>query len=112
DGGPKLAAMLLALVGAYGYFYSLMVVERDNRLAYSGMFSLLWAEAMLIDLVGVLLTPTWIMAILAATALVALAAVRWMQYLPDERGRRPLLTTTSGVALGCTLLAIAVGLFE
>ena len=64
-------ALALVLLGAYAYFYSDIVVRRLGAYVYLGVFTLLWAEVLIMELITLKITSE---AVIIAFALTALAA--------------------------------------
>ncbi len=67
----KVLALILVLGGTYAYLYSDIVVRRVGVYVYFAVFTLLWAEVLVIDLLNV---PVGMELAIAALALTALAA--------------------------------------
>lgn len=95
-------ALALVLAGSYAFFYSDIVVRRVGLYVYLAVFTLLWAEILVIDLLAI--TVTTEVAIIAM-ALTALAAnlfqpqlVRWQE--PGEKREGVAATALSLVRAG------------
>jgi hypothetical protein len=70
DHGLKLLAIGLVLAGTYAYIYSDLAVRRVGVYMYFAVFTLLWAEVLIVKLLGLEVQSAAVMAILAATGLV------------------------------------------
>ncbi len=70
-GWGKFLALGLVLAGAYAYFYSDIVVRRLGVYVYLGVFALLWAEMLVIELLVHQITSETAIIALALTALAA-----------------------------------------
>jgi hypothetical protein len=68
--GPYLA-LALVLAGSYGYFYSDMMVRRYGLYVYLGVFTFLWAEMLVIELVAHQVPAEAAIIVLALTGLAA-----------------------------------------
>ena len=98
-------ALALVLAGSYAYFYADIAVRRVGLYAYLAVFTLLWAEILVIELVAVRLTAE---AAIVALALTALAAnllqprlLRWRQPpATDAEPRGPVASAWSLVRTG------------
>ena len=101
----RFLALALVLAGSYAYFYSDIIVRRVGLYVYMAVFTLLWAEILVIELVAVQITME--IAILAM-ALTALAAnllqpqlLRWHESVsPDEKRDGIAATAMSLVRAG------------
>jgi hypothetical protein len=70
DPALQLLSVVLVLLSTYAYFYSDVVVRRVGVYVYLGVFTLLWAEVLIIRLLGVTVPMEAVIAVLAGTALV------------------------------------------
>ncbi|HKI32932.1 MAG TPA: hypothetical protein VKA46_13855 [Gemmataceae bacterium] len=67
--GLQLLAILLVLAGTYAYVYSDVVVRRVGVYMYLAVFTLLWAEALVVRLLHLSVAMEAVIAVLALTAL-------------------------------------------
>jgi hypothetical protein len=70
DPSLKLLALVLVLASTYAYFYSDLVVRRLGLFVYPAVFTLLWAEVLVLDLLPLRWTHELAIVVLALTALV------------------------------------------
>lgn len=98
----RFLALALVLAGTYAFFYSDIVVRRVGLYVYLAVFTLLWAEILVIDLLNV---PVTTEVAIIAMALTALAANlfqpqlhRWQ--LPNEKREGIAATALSLVRAG------------
>ncbi|HEV3116789.1 MAG TPA: hypothetical protein VGY58_07030 [Gemmataceae bacterium] len=71
DSPLRLVALALVLAGAYAYLYSDIVVRRIGVYVYVAILVLLWAEVLVVKLLGVPVASEVIIIVLALTALAA-----------------------------------------
>jgi len=103
--GLRVLALALVLAGTYAYFYSDLVVRRVGVYIYLGVFTLLWAEVLVINLFTWSVPQEVVIVALALTAL----AVNLLQ--PMMRGRSEgtvLPVTRAGQPLGLFLSTLPV----
>src|SRR5262249_53916349 len=72
----RVLALLLVLAGTYAYLYSDLVVRRIGSYLFGAVITLLWAEVLVIDLLGVGLSSVVYPLAFAATGLALLAFCR------------------------------------
>jgi hypothetical protein len=103
----QLLALALVLAGSYAYFYSDIVVHRMGAYVYLAVFTMLWAEILIIELATVTITAE---AIILAFALTAMGAnlfqptlQRWKQprdATSDKKSEGLANTTVSLIRAG------------
>jgi hypothetical protein len=110
-------ALALVLAGTYAYFYSDIVVRRFGVYIYLGVFTFLWAEMLVIELVADKVPAE---AAIVALALTGLAAnllqpqmLRWQKPLPPDGSRKNAASATlslvrAGQPLGLFLSTMPV----
>lgn len=67
----QILALCLILSGTYVYFYSDLVVRRIGAYIYLAVFTLLWAEALIVQMLAYQIRAEWYIVALALTALAA-----------------------------------------
>jgi hypothetical protein len=83
----KILALCLVLAGMYAYLYSELVVRRIGLYLYLAVFTLLWAELLVIDLLALQITQERAILVMALTALAAnLAQPILARRRVDDRG--------------------------
>jgi hypothetical protein len=113
----QLLALALVVAGTYAYIYSDLIVRRVGAYIYFAVFTLLWAEVLVINLFALTVTTEVAIIALALTALlanvVAPAATRWQKELPPGHAAdsmalsiRPL--ARAGLPLGLLLSTLPV----
>ncbi|HEV3258957.1 MAG TPA: hypothetical protein VG013_18950 [Gemmataceae bacterium] len=104
--GLRVLAVVLVLAGTYAYFYSDLVVRRVGVYIYLGVFTLLWAEVLVINLFDWTVPQEVVIVALALTAL----AANLLQ--PMVAGRHDALSpspvTRAGQPLGLFLSTLPV----
>jgi hypothetical protein len=110
DRSLKVLALLLVLAGTYAYLYSDLVGRRAGLYLFGAVFTLLWAEVLAIDLLGVRLTAVVYPLTFAATGLALLSASRWWR-LKGAVGRcgNALVVFASAAGALLTLAHLARG---
>jgi hypothetical protein len=108
DPAKRVLAIVLVLAGTYAYFYSDLVVRRVGVYIYFAIFTILWAEVLLVNLLGLEnVTLELVIAVLAVTALAAnlLQAMLTRQGSTFARSGPPLglFLSTLPVVLGLVL---------
>jgi hypothetical protein len=117
----QLLALALVLAGTYAYAYSDLVVRRVGAYIYLAVFTLLWAEVLVINLLALSVTAEVAIIALALTALlsnlIAPAATRWQQNLPPGVAAdslalsiRPLARASQPLGLLLSTLPVLLGL--
>ncbi len=110
-------ALALVLAGSYAYFYSDIVVRRIGVYVYMAVFTLLWAEMLVIELVALHVTAEAAILALALTGLAAnLLQPGWLngkitsdgEGKPNGLGRATLSLSRAGQPLGLFLCTIPV----
>ncbi len=104
----QLLALALVLAGTYAYIYSDLAVRRVGMYIFLAVFTLLWAEVLVIELFALKVTTEAAIVALALTALavnlIAPSATRWQQGLPSgQRGVSGVVNQAAGarrVAVG------------
>lgn len=112
----QLLSLALVLVGTYAYVYSDLVVRRVGAYIYLAVFTLLWAEVLVINLFALSVTTEVAIIALAATALLANllapAATHWQKGLASAGdGSAPLSVrpiVRAGLPLGLLLSTMPV----
>jgi hypothetical protein len=113
----QLLALALVLAGIYAYLYSDLVVRRVGIYIYLAVFTLLWAEVLIIELFALKVTTEAAIVALAATALVvnliAPSATRWQQSRPSGESGNSLESSIgplvrAGQPLGLLLSSLPV----
>ncbi|MCC6124742.1 MAG: hypothetical protein IT426_07265 [Pirellulales bacterium] len=117
----QLLALALVLAGTYAYVYSDVVVRRIGVYIYLAVFTLLWAEVLVIDLFALKITTEVAIVALALTALVshaiAPAAIRRQRGLADggadtpASAIRPLARAAKPLGLLLSSLPVLLGIF-
>jgi hypothetical protein len=113
----RILALALVLGGTYAYTYSDLIVRRVGYYMYLAVFTLLWAEVLVIELLPLPLTTEVVIIALALTALAANlfapSASRWQQSLAPGAAAdslafslRPL--QRAGIPLGLALSTLPV----
>jgi hypothetical protein len=97
----QLLALGMILAASYAYFYSDMVVRRVGFYVYLAVFTLLWAEMLVIELLAMRVTTE---AAIVALALTGLAANLLQPQL--LRWRKPLADGETGEGLATTALSL------
>lgn len=114
--GPFLA-LALVLAGTYAYFYSDIVVRSVGRYVYSAVFTLLWAEMLVIELIADQVVAEAAIIAFALTALAANLAqpqlLRWRGALaptakPDNFAAAAVSLVRAGQPLGLFLSTVPV----
>ncbi len=83
-------ALALVLLGAYACFYSDIVVRRLGVYIYLGVFSLLWAEVLALELITLRITSEVVILAFALTALAAnLLQVRLFPWRASQSDEQP-----------------------
>lgn len=79
DPTAQLIALLLTLLATYTYAYSqVAIAPREKRYAYLSVFSLLWSEVILLNLLNVPTTESLWLLVLASTGVIAaVASLLW-----------------------------------
>jgi hypothetical protein len=105
----KVLALVLVLASTYAYFYSDLVVRRLGLYVHAAVFTLLWAEVLVIDLSPLPLTHELVIVVLALTAL----AVNLAQPLLARReaAAGPLARTGYPVGLLLATLPVLLGVW-
>jgi hypothetical protein len=108
-------ALALVLVGSYAYFYSDMVVRRLGLYVYLGVFTFLWAEMLVIELVADKVPTEAAIITLALTGLAANLLqprlLRWQRPAkakPDSAAAAALAIVRAGQPLGLFLSTVPV----
>jgi hypothetical protein len=117
----QLLALALVLVGTYAYMYSDLVVRRIGVYIYFAVFTLLWAEALIINLFALTVTTEVAIIALALTALLAIvispATTHWQKGMKPGEGPdspalsvRPLIRAAQPLGLVLGTLPVALGI--
>jgi hypothetical protein len=108
--GDRLLAIGLVLAGAYAYTYSDLVVRRVGVYIYFAVFTLLWAEVLLVDYLAEQFG--WQLPMLEvfiiALAVTALAANLALSGLPDGRSTLQRATLPLGLCLSVVPVLLGV----
>jgi hypothetical protein len=100
----RLLAVGLVLLAGYAYVYSDVVVRRVGVYMFLAVFTLLWAEVLVLDLLGLTRQPEMVIALLALTALAAI-----LLQTSVARGSKTLARTTAPLALFLAALPVGLG---
>jgi hypothetical protein len=103
DDGQQLLAIGLVLAGTYAYVYSDLVVRRIGVYMYLAVFTLLWAEVLIVRLLHLAVPTEAVIAVLALTALV-------LNVLQATAARASTTLARAMPPLGVFLSALPVGL--
>jgi hypothetical protein len=115
--GGRILALILVVVATYAYTYSDLMVRRVGAYIYLAVFTLLWTEVLVIQLLPVPMTTEVAIIALALTALAANlfapSARRWQQSLVPGEGANSLALAIrplqrAGVPLGLVLSTLPV----
>ena len=101
----RFLALALVLAGSYAYFYSDIVVRRVGLYVYLAVFTLFWAEVLVVELVTAQVTTEVVIIAMALTALAANLLqpqlLRWQGAVsPDEKQQGMAATALSLVRAG------------
>jgi hypothetical protein len=103
DPGAQLLAIVLVLAGTYAYVYSDLVVRRVGVYMYLAVFTLLWAEVLIVLQLHLNLAVEAVIAILAGTALL-------LNLLQVTAGRTSQTLARAMPPLGIALAVLPVAL--
>ena len=117
----RLLALILVVIATYAYAYSDLIVRRVGVYIYLAVFTLLWAEALAIELLPVPMTTEIIIIALAATALAANlfapSAGRWQKSIAPAAGAdspafslQPLQRAGMPLGLALSTLPVLLGI--
>jgi hypothetical protein len=113
----QILTLILVVAATYAYTYSDLIVRRVGVYIYLAVFTLLWAEVLVIELLPVPMTTEVVIIALAVTALAANmfapSASRWRQNIAPGAGADSLALSLqplqrAGMPLGLTLSTLPV----